>query len=574
MCVLIEELSRLKKSSMDAVDNDDSFSEFKQYMHVHRQVETDLITTIELAKKSDKKSLILVCGNVGDGKSHLISYLKHHKDNYLEGFYIHNDATESRSRSRNEKQELAKVLTDFSDENIDNDSTSKVIVAINLGVLSNFIESEEGSKFRKLAKYVADNKILIDTDMAVEEAANDVFYHVNFGDYHIYRLIEGTVDSPYISSIMDKIFQDDFENKFFGAYSQCGLCEFSECCPVKCNFEMMRDPVVKKGIIDILLETIVKDKIILSTRDLLEFMYDIVVPPLFDEKKYRKLKHEEKLDFFIKCSLPSILYDHDQISALFTHVQQYDFKNRRTEAFDELITRFNNTENVKAVLSEYISDNSCLRYILKFDKDILNRRKGTLLTFMARMCKIAPKAGSIKVINEEYTDFVKNLYFANKNDKANIKKIYDTVKKCIYLWNGSSDGKLNLNVNNEDYTISTSLLLSPDISGYGEIREENSFEKFPAYINVTYQAKNDSSKKATVSIDYDLYEMLKRVESGYRPTAKDCNYYAGFVSFINKLSTFSSSDEEIVIRHYDKDEIKEFVLEKNDFGLYEFREVL
>lgn len=51
MCVLIEELSRLKKSSMDAVDNDDSFSEFKQYMHVHRQVGTDLITTIERAKK-------------------------------------------------------------------------------------------------------------------------------------------------------------------------------------------------------------------------------------------------------------------------------------------------------------------------------------------------------------------------------------------------------------------------------------------------------------------------------------------------------------------------------------------
>ena len=73
MCVLVEELCRLKKSSMEAVDNESSFSEFKQYMHVHRQVEDDLKGIIEKAKESTKKSLVLVCGNVGDGKSHLIS---------------------------------------------------------------------------------------------------------------------------------------------------------------------------------------------------------------------------------------------------------------------------------------------------------------------------------------------------------------------------------------------------------------------------------------------------------------------------------------------------------------------
>lgn len=574
MCVLIEELCKLKKSSMEAVDNESSFSKFKQYMHVHRQVEDDLKGVIEKAKASGKKSLVLVCGNVGDGKSHLISYLKNHDENYLDGFYIHNDATESRCRSRDEKQELAKVLSEFSDENLNNGSYAKVIVAINLGVLSNFIESEEGKAFTKLAQYVADNKILIDTDMIVEENADEVFYHVNFGDYHIFRLTNGKVDSPYIMSIIDKIFQDNSGNTFYGAYSQCHFCELSECCPVKCNYEMMSNPAVKNGIVDLLLETIVKDKLILSTRELLEFMYDIIVPPSFKEKKYIKLKFDEKLECFIKYSLPSLLYDHNDISLLFAHIQRYDFKNRRTEAFDEVITRFNNTENVKAVLEEYISDNPCLKYVLKYDADTLAQKKSLLLSFMGRMCRIAPKSDALKVVNEEYLGFISDLYYANKNDKVNIKKLYDTVKRCIYLWNGSADGKLNLNINNEDYVISTSLALSPDISRYGETKSETAFEKFPAYINVTYQAKNDPSKKATVSIDYDLYKMLKQVESGYRPTAKDCNFYAGFVSFINKLSAFSRSDEEITIKHYDRDEIKEYLLEKNDFGLYEFREVL
>ena len=76
-CPLVNELKRLKKSSSEAVDNDEEFSPFKMYMHIHRTLEDDLINKIQQAKGRAGKSLILVCGNVGDGKSHVISYLKH-----------------------------------------------------------------------------------------------------------------------------------------------------------------------------------------------------------------------------------------------------------------------------------------------------------------------------------------------------------------------------------------------------------------------------------------------------------------------------------------------------------------
>lgn len=74
VCPLVDELKRLKKSSSEAVDNDEEFSPFKMYMHIHRSLEDDLIKKIEQAKENTGKSLILVCGNVGDGKSHVISY--------------------------------------------------------------------------------------------------------------------------------------------------------------------------------------------------------------------------------------------------------------------------------------------------------------------------------------------------------------------------------------------------------------------------------------------------------------------------------------------------------------------
>lgn len=269
-CPLVSELKKLKKSSSEAIDSEESFSEFKKYMHIHRGLEDDLIQKIEQAKSSNGKKLVLVCGNVGYGKSHIISYLKNTKGALLDGFTIHNDATESKSRNRDEKEEISKVLNNFKDKNLDNDSNDKIIVAINLGVLSNFIDSEQGKECTKLAEYVNKNKILIDTD--ISDYSDDIGYfsHVNFGDYHIYRLVDGNVDSPCISEVINRIFSNNSDNTFYARYDECRRCMVKGC-PVKHNFEMMQQQNVVNGIINILIETIIKDKIILSTRELLDF---------------------------------------------------------------------------------------------------------------------------------------------------------------------------------------------------------------------------------------------------------------------------------------------------------------
>ena len=66
--------------------------------------------------------------------------------------------------------------------------------------------------------------------------------------------------------------------------------------------------------------------------------------------------------------------------------------------------------------------------------------------------------------------------------------------------------------------------------------------------------------------------MLRLVENGYRPSAKDNNRYIGFLTFINRLAEFSSFDEEIIIQSYIRDEDKQFILSKSGFG-YTFSEV-
>lgn len=581
VCPLVDELKRLKKSSSEAVDNDEEFSPFKMYMHIHRSLEDDLIKKIEQAKESIGKSLILVCGNVGDGKSHVISYLKHTRSDLLDGFIIHNDATESRSPNRDEKEELAMVLHNFCDDCISNDSDDKIIVAINLGVLSNFIDSEKGKgrEFSKLAEYVNRNNILIDNIVVENPEQNSCFFHINFGDYHIFRLNNGTIDSPYIEEVIERIVCDSEDNPFYQSYKRCSECSVDHC-PVKANFEMLQNKKVVSGLINILIETIVKDKVILSTRELLDFFYDIIVHPDFNKAKLSKSKN--RLEQFIKYCLPSLMYEHEETSMILSHLTKYDFINQRTELFDRITTRFNTTDKLTEMFEFYIDGNPISDQIFSFDINALcegsasksKELKKKLFALFTRLCKIIPKQSDFSIVNEEFNEFIADLYYSIRQDKKKLHKIYKTVEKCIYEWNGGSCGSkcINLRSDVEGYIVSTELDLEPDLSDFKSVLSDEQFDKFPSYINLVFTKKKEKEKSATISIDYDLYKMLKLVESGYRPSAKDNNRYIGFLTFINRLAEFSGFDEEILIKSYIRDEDKQFTISKGGFG-YTFSEV-
>ena len=154
---LLREVRRLKDSAQEAIENANQFSLFKDYLHIDRKVQLDLEGVLSGKIEKDQGNLILLCGNVGDGKSHLLAYLKKKKRWLIDKYTIFNDATESFSPNKDAMETLEEILNDFSDQNIES-SKNKVILAINMGVLHNFISIEHKEyTYNRLKQFISDS---------------------------------------------------------------------------------------------------------------------------------------------------------------------------------------------------------------------------------------------------------------------------------------------------------------------------------------------------------------------------------------------------------------------------------
>ena len=278
ICGFVDELNRLRKSSSDSIDNVVNFDSFKKYMHIQRQAEVDLKDILRKVNGSGKKTIILLCGSAGDGKSHLLSYLKNSDDEYLlENYEIHNDATESSSPAKTAIETLNEVLDSFSDEQIDKDEKN-LILAINLGVLSNFIESDYGIRFSKLKKYVLEYNLLTSKVNLEGYIPGSSFQHISFADYHMFTLSEDGIRARYIELILDKIFSKNEDSIFYSTYlGGSESCPLAKKCPVKNNFEFLLISENRQFVSELLAKAIIQDKEVLTTREILNYVYDILV---------------------------------------------------------------------------------------------------------------------------------------------------------------------------------------------------------------------------------------------------------------------------------------------------------
>lgn len=354
-CEFIMQLSKLRKSSAESVENTNAFNHFKEYLHVERHVEIELRKLLRSVNEKQGKCLVLLCGSAGDGKSHLISYMKNSDtEGLLDGYELYNDATESSEPTLTSIDTLADKLTDFDDEHYDNADGSKMIIAINLGTLNNFIESAKGKSFTKLRKYVEENKILSSYAQETGYKDKSVFQHVSFADYQVFSLSENGIQTVFLEKLLEKVFSQNDDNPFYQSYKKeetnCQLCQR---CPVRHNFEFLSDPKNQQVLIHRIVQAVIIDKTIVATREVLNLLYDLIVHPDFDKQKISiGTSDVQYLNDYISWTTPMLLDEYEDISPLINAMRRHDVLRNRTAIADEEATGFHSLDNIEKVFED------------------------------------------------------------------------------------------------------------------------------------------------------------------------------------------------------------------------------
>ena len=569
---LIKELSKLRKQSVESVENTDSFGSYKKYLHVIRQVEADLVELLRnLRLENSQKCLVLLCGSAGDGKSHLLSYLCHeHEEHLLDGFDIHNDATESSAPEKTSTNTLTEKLAEFNDQNLNNGSSYKLVVAINLGTLTNFL-AEQGEAFSQLKKYVEDQGILSRYTTDSSSVPHPIFKHVNFSDFHIFDLTAQGTETHYLEALFAKVFAQTEENPFYRVYKEEGEnSKDADSCPVRRNYEFFFDPEHRKAVINKLVEVVIKDKVLLSTRDILSFIYDILVHPDYKKAKQSETIEKGFVNQYIDNTTPMLLYENKGVSPLMNAINRHDSMRHRSPELDQHIISYFTSEDVEDACSKEMNngffDLDSEQLVSWINKDENLKREVYLYMLRLRDLNNSPISASQNAL---YQSYLKCLFNQAIGNQRALKELYEATREAVRKWDGVfDDGMICIDNSNPEFWILEEVKIVPKFYKNRSLSMDV-VTRFSTDLKLRFCSKHNQNDEAEISIDYSLYKLIYSIyRDGYRPNLADRNRHTDFTSFVNRIIEFgykgetiyfkSKSDPDLILKFTDNELDYEF----------------
>lgn len=528
-------LEKLSMRSKEAVVDSDSFSDLKKYMHVKRPIQDNLEQKIQnLIQK--RKGIIFLVGNVGDGKSHLLAYMK---DKYGKEFNdqqveIINDATESDSPTHTAIETLVKKLDGFNDESIQN-GNDKLIIAINLGVITNLlIRLKQGKIFNELVDYLEKSGIF---NGEINQHKHEIFSNVSFVNQTMFEVNNSKIESDFFLSMFNKVFSREKGNPFYEAYlrdiNEHHKQAFHD------NYRLLLDSDIKNSVIYLLIRAQVEYKEIISARTLMNFMYDIVI------------SNKEKINY--DSYLPFLIFDNAETSKLLKTISFMDPTNNQNREVDELSVRLFHSNDVFNFVKEYFQDDY-ERFKPMFDKfrnkedDLKYFRM--LVNTMFRVKFLLDARNSV-LNNSEFQEFVEILQDVITNKKS--ISLFKLVDRSLRLWNGTtSKGEYVVTMRAKNSTaIAVELELEPiswEVKNFGVV------------VKVENQNAVASKEIQEVEVDYKTYVLLKKVVAGYILKREDIQTVVKFDEFVNSITRTTKGERTNILYNPNLDE--EFELKK------------
>lgn len=538
--VLIKAFRRLSQGSKQSVQSGKELDDFDKYLHVDRPIDRAVRDAMDSIRIEGGGILFLV-GCAGDGKSHMISTLKKEYSD----FEFRNDASESPWPNVESIDALKIFLNDFKDATL-HKTNAKMLVAINMGKLSAFIDDTHVQI--NFSEIVSCGRTLFDEDNLRHEETKRVRF-VSFANHQIFELfpeqkdITYPIDSLFIKKVFDKITSKTNDNIFRTAFNKSPLVG-SDFDPCYVNYQLLCIPAVQDAIVKLIIEAIIRFRLMLTPRELFDFIYRIIVPDSYATFNPSK-------DFF-RSMLPSILFGggenkilkclalldplkygsivhNDYLSELFTSIEIPD-----EPCFNGLKGKLH--PRFFAILDEYYKNS---RSNVEDISKLLFRLKH-LLEYHSE--------------SDEYRSFLGILCGYYDNDLNRLFPLYETIQRSIPHFYGSYTDKPNvvpLDIQGREYKMFVSCdNLKPDPQ-YTIPFDRSNRNKFMVEIDTQWKVK----ESVPLKIEYQLYEYLCKIQQGKLAQTDDRNHNLSFSEFISKLVRQTDFKEKLIILTSDNQQL-------------------
>ncbi|CAH0417942.1 DNA phosphorothioation-dependent restriction protein DptF [Periweissella ghanensis] len=528
------ELEKLSIKSRAAISNEKAFNDFEAYMHVKRPIEDRFWQKIQATLINGTKGIVFLIGNVGDGKSHLISYLrdKHADEFEREDIAIHNDATESNSPDKTAIETLIERLQPYQDTNINNGQQARLIVAINLGVLTNLVQVlKERTDFTNLLTYFNDSDIL--TNPSDDQYSTDNFANVSFFAEKEYDLADGQVISHYYNEVFAKIFAPQDSNPFYQAYMLDKHANVETI--THQNYQLLMDTNIQQAAINLILKAQIAKKQIISTRTLFNFIYEVIVGSDLDGSAA----------FF-----PNSIFVNSAKSDLINSISQVDPINMLTRTSRDMSIGLFQSIDMHTYVSRQLTVNAAkFEHIFNYiDTLPMNKRYEAYLNTLLRALYFTNE--DTKLFEDaNYQSFLGLLVDIRENGNRftpKLKSFISMILNNFYAWNGkvgtTDDYESFVIKNDSDSIIKLAIKVELDPESWLLTNKE---------IMVTFNVMG-TEKQFEIVIDFELYNLLALAESGYVLKKTDRESAVRFAAFVDEvINSVSAMRDNILINTKD-----------------------
>lgn len=498
----------------------DEFDQLKEQLFVKQEIETELQRYLDVAKSGE---IIFLCGSSGDGKSEILTRFQS-DPRYQRRFNFHLDATHSFAP----RQSAIDALNDLFANH--HQQSSPLLIGINTGMLANF--AREGAECHEAIRSAIDSFLSAQQDVS-RPYRNENCSFFDFEHYPKFQFDENKQYSSFIKTLLDNLTRDDDNNLFQFIFRRDE--SINPDLKEVANFKLLCMPGVQNVLITQLFKArLIKEQFV-TTRTLLDFLHHLLMGPgyLFD-------------NLFTGAE-----------NDLIKKVSDFDPARLHTYELDQFVLRYE-LRLVDAELDDFLAALEPLH--IKFDRQCVKPGDATSLIRLFWLLQHESLGNDYhrrfsaffnESLFEHYSEIwhLHRNYTADLEQKRSLNRFY-TSELIAGIQRYANRKAPELSKHKEEFflgefggvKITAPVALKPD---WDAIRSKHTAH--PTGFDVHLKVGEDPLPP--IRIGLNLFELLKKLNNGYRPNKYDKNAIVLLDGIIDLVSDKIKLSTEI--RFYD-----------------------